>query len=102
MAADLVLFDWPIITGPYLDDGVPLVDAILHRARKDAVRAAMIARRVVHGDGRFACVDREAVMREIASALALPPGAAERRRRALADALRPFVRQADDEPVERR
>ena len=93
LAADLVLFDWPSVTGPYLDDSVPVVDAILHRATRNAVRAVMVAGRVVYQDARFAFVDRDAVLREIAKAMSLPASEAERRRRTLAEALRPFVRQ---------
>jgi 5-methylthioadenosine/S-adenosylhomocysteine deaminase len=97
LAADIVLYDWDAVSRPYLDERVPLVDALLRRARKEMARAVIIAGRLVYQDGRFLFVDREAVTNEIAAALSRPRSNAERQARTLSDALRPFVRQVYDD-----
>lgn len=97
LAADLVLYDWPTVCGPYLDEAVPLVDALLRRGRREAVRAVVIAGRLVYVDGRFVSADRETVTREITATLARPLTGAEHRSRALSAALQPFVRQVYDD-----
>jgi 5-methylthioadenosine/S-adenosylhomocysteine deaminase len=97
MAADLVLFDWAAIAGPYLDRSVPLVDAILQRASRNAVRVVMIAGTVVYKEGLFMFVDRDAVLGDIAAALSRQPSEDERRRQNLSEGLRPFVRALYDQ-----
>jgi 5-methylthioadenosine/S-adenosylhomocysteine deaminase len=90
--ADLVLYDRAVLSGPYLDGSVALIDALLQRARPDAVRGVMIAGSMVYETERFLRVDRDAVHSEIAAALAHPPGEAQLRRGALAKALMPHVK----------
>jgi cytosine/adenosine deaminase-related metal-dependent hydrolase len=92
MAADLVLFDWNSITGPYLDAEVPLVDAIVYRAKQRAVRTVMIGGRVVYADGAFTFVDRESALREIHLAMSGPPSETELRRRRTARELMSHLR----------
>jgi 5-methylthioadenosine/S-adenosylhomocysteine deaminase len=96
-AADLVLYDWPTVTGPYLDAAIPLIDGLLRRAGGEAVRAVMIAGRLVYEDGRFAFADRAGVARELAAALSRPLSVAEARRRALSESLFPYVRLVYDD-----
>jgi len=95
-AADMVLFDWELVASPYLDDDVPLVDAIVHRAKAAAVRQVLIGGHTVYEDGAFTFVDRQAVLREIRARLAAPRSAQEVRRRDMARALLPYVRSVYD------
>lgn len=93
MAADLVLFDADAISGPYIDAEVPLVDAIVQRAKQNSVRLVMIGGRVVFEDGRFSFVDREAVVQEIRQRLAMPPSCQEHQGRLMAKALLPHLQR---------
>jgi len=92
-AADLVLLDWKAISAPYLAPDVPVLDAVLYRGRASAVRTVIVDGRVIYKDGAFTTVDRAALMRSLASSLAAAPGAADRARKELADALVPRVRE---------
>ena len=48
-AADLVLLDWEQISTPYLDELVPLLDAVVQRAKTGGVvRAVMCAGEVIY------------------------------------------------------
>jgi len=96
MAADIVLFDWETIAGPYLDADVPPIDAIIYRAKQNAVRLVMVGGRTIYEDGRFVCVDRDAVSAEIRHALARPLSEQESRRRSMARALSPYVQGVYD------
>lgn len=93
MAADLVLFDWHAIADPYLDAGVPLLDALVYRAKQRAVRAVMIGGRVVYQDGKFVAVDREAATSALREAMQRPQTPEEAKRAEVARELAPFVRQ---------
>jgi cytosine/adenosine deaminase-related metal-dependent hydrolase len=84
MLADLVLLDWPRVTHPWQDPGMPLVDVLVRRARAQAVETVMIGGRVVYDQGRFTGVDRDATLAQIAQALARPDTPAEAARRRLA------------------
>jgi cytosine/adenosine deaminase-related metal-dependent hydrolase len=91
-AADVVLLDWKDVTWPYQSPDIPLVDVLVQRARTSAVKTVMIGGDVVYADGRFARVDREAVLAEIASRFSQPLTPAEEERRRLATAVFPHVR----------
>jgi cytosine/adenosine deaminase-related metal-dependent hydrolase len=91
--ADLVLFDWPTVIGPYLDPGVSVIDALVHKARAAAVRVVMVGGRKIYEDGRFLNVDRDMVFAEIRQALASTPDSAESGWQALGAALLPHVRE---------
>jgi 5-methylthioadenosine/S-adenosylhomocysteine deaminase len=93
-AADLVLYDWNEIATPYLAESVPFVDALLRRAKPQAVRSVMVAGHVIYEDGRFLGVSRSEVMAEIRAALvARPRPSQEARLAALRCALLPHLRQ---------
>jgi cytosine/adenosine deaminase-related metal-dependent hydrolase len=91
-AADLIVLDWESISAPHLASNVPIVDAVIYRARPSAVRAVVVGGRVIYRDGTFALVDKEAVLGELAAQLRVPPSALEQERSALAMALVPRVR----------
>jgi len=90
--ADVVLMNWKTATYPYQDDDVPMLDALMQRAKTNAVDAVMIAGDVVYQDGRFAHVDRDAVLKEIEEALAKPRNPQEQARRELGTAVFPHVK----------
>ena len=95
-AADLAIFDWNAVVRPWQSDDVALLDVLVQRARSRDVGTVMIAGEVVYADGRFARVDRDAVLDEIAARFARPLSAAESERRALARAVFPHVREFYD------
>ena len=68
-AADIVLMDWKQIASPYLDDAVPPLHGIVHRAKKVGVDAVMIAGEMILERGRFTRIDKEKVLEEIADHL---------------------------------
>lgn len=91
--ADLVLIDADRIAYPYLDPETPLLDAVIQRAKTDAVALVMVAGEVIYEGGRFTRVDRNAALRELQQSLARPLAEDERERRMLAKALLPHVRR---------
>lgn len=92
-AADLVLIDGDRIAHPYLDPETPLIDAVIQRAKSEAVDLVMVAGEVIYEGGRFTRVDRAAALRELQQSLARPLAEDERERRLLATALLPHVRR---------
>jgi 5-methylthioadenosine/S-adenosylhomocysteine deaminase len=96
MAADLVLFDWKAVTFPYQSADIGLVDTLVQRARSGAVHSVMIDGEWVYRDRRFTRLDRDAVLAELASQLALPLTPAEQERRVFARDMLPHVRRFYD------
>ena len=92
-AADLVTLRWSEIAQPYLDDAMPPVPAVLHRARGAAVDTVMVGGRVVVRDGEIATLDRRAALDELARTLEAPLRPHEEERRKLAAELLPHVRE---------
>jgi cytosine/adenosine deaminase-related metal-dependent hydrolase len=80
-AADLVLFDWRKIASPYLSPDVPVLDALMQRARREAVDAVMVAGEVVYEAGRFTRVDRATLTDELAALLGREPSETDERNR---------------------
>jgi 5-methylthioadenosine/S-adenosylhomocysteine deaminase len=83
---------WDSLAAPYLDPLIPVVDAVLLRAKAEGVETVMIGGEVVMRDRRFIRVDREAALAELAAQLALPLRPEEERRRTLARDILPYVR----------
>ncbi|TYC64114.1 amidohydrolase family protein [Stappia sp. BW2] len=81
-AADIVLVDWNDIARPFIDDRVPLVDALLQRTRQMPADTVFVAGRKVVSEGRVTSIDRNAVLEEI--------------RTILTSALTPQEREAQD------
>jgi len=90
--ADLSLVSWDALSHPYLDPLIPVVDAVLLRAKAEGVQTVMIGGEVVMRDRRFTRLDREAALAELAAQLALPLKPEEERRRMLARDILPHLR----------
>ncbi|MFL9966460.1 amidohydrolase family protein [Paraburkholderia sediminicola] len=90
--ADLVLMNWKTATYPYQDDNIPMLDALMQRAKTNAVDAVMIAGEVVYRDGRFTHVDRDAILNEIEQTLAKPRNELKQAERELGTAVFPHVK----------
>jgi cytosine/adenosine deaminase-related metal-dependent hydrolase len=95
-AADLVLLSWPQIAHPYLEPSTSVVDAVVHRAKTSGVALVMVAGEVVLRDGRFTRIDKEAALRELAAALAMPPSAEDEDRKRLSREIFPVVQRFYD------
>lgn len=91
-AADMVLMDWRQISYPYLDEQVPLLDAVLTRAKAEGVRGVICAGELIYADGRFIRVDRDAALQALHEDLQKALTDDEVERRALSKALLPHVR----------
>ncbi len=89
---DAVLIDWQKATYPYQDPDIPMLDALVQRAKSQAVDAVYIDGELVYADGRFTRVDREAVLAEIAGLLGKPRTPEEVARRELGRAVFPHVK----------
>jgi 5-methylthioadenosine/S-adenosylhomocysteine deaminase len=76
-AADVVLIDWTDIARPFIDDSVPLVDALLQRSRRMAADTVFVGGRKVVSGGRVISIDRDAVFEEIGAFLSAPLSAPE-------------------------
>ncbi|NNJ97203.1 MAG: amidohydrolase family protein [Gammaproteobacteria bacterium] len=83
-AADMTLMRWEQIAAPYLDAEVPVVRALLHRAKTSCVDTVIVGGKPVYRDGRFTRVDKEAVLEELAASLSGPRTSVEEQRRQIA------------------
>ena len=101
-AADLLLFDWNALCFPYLDDAVPVLDALVQRGRPQHLRAVMVAGEVVLQDGRFTRVDQQAALQELAARMRQPLSEAEQRNRRVSQGLLPRARAFYDRYAEAR
>jgi 5-methylthioadenosine/S-adenosylhomocysteine deaminase len=91
-AADLVLIDWNRIAYPYLDEETPLLDAVIQRAKGDAVKLVMCDGEVIYRDGRFTKVDRDGALKALHDDLQKALSDDEVERRKLSKALLPHVK----------
>jgi cytosine/adenosine deaminase-related metal-dependent hydrolase len=96
-AADMVLIDWEKLAYPYLDAEIPVLDAVLHRAKTDGVDLVMCAGEVVYEDGRFTRVDRDAALEKLRADLTRALTDEEVERRGLAKKLLPHVQKFYDD-----
>ena len=78
---------------PYLDPETPILDAVVQRAKSEAVDLVMVAGEVVYEGGRFTRVDRDAALRELHSLLQRALADDEIERGQLSKALLPHVRR---------
>ena len=95
-AADVVLLSWPQMAHPYLEPDTAVVDAIVHRAKTSGVALVMVAGEVVLRDGRFTRLDKEAVLKELATSLGVPRTPEEEARRSLSREVFPVVKHFYD------
>ena len=91
-AADMVLIDWQQISYPYLDDAMPLLDAVLQRAKTTGVHSTICDGEVIYAGGRFTKVDRDAALRALHEDLQKALADDEVERRKLSKALLPHVK----------
>jgi 5-methylthioadenosine/S-adenosylhomocysteine deaminase len=91
-AADMVLMDWRQISYPYLDQAMPLLDAVLLRAKTEGVRSVICDGEVIYADGRFTKVDRDVALQALHDDLQKALTADELERRGLSKALLPHVK----------
>ena len=91
--ADIVVMNWKHIAYPYLDADVPVVDAIVQRAKTHGVETVLIAGETVLRDRSFTRVDKHAAEEELARRLREPLKPHEEKRRAISRRLFPHVKQ---------
>jgi cytosine/adenosine deaminase-related metal-dependent hydrolase len=91
-AADMVLLDWKQISYPYLDPEVPVLDAVIQRAKMPGVKTVIVGGEIVYQDGRFTRVDRDGALRQLSDILQRPLSGEELERRRLSKSVLPFVK----------
>lgn len=101
---DASLINWTKATYPFQDPDIPMLDALVQRAKTGAVDAVFINGEIVYEDGRFKKIDRDAVLAEIADILGKPRSPEEVERRELGLAVFPHVKKfyegyLSDEPL---
>jgi cytosine/adenosine deaminase-related metal-dependent hydrolase len=90
--ADLVLLDYARISAPFLDSAIPVVDALIYRAKTEHVSAVMIDGKIVYRDGKFTSIDRDRAMQELSADLNRPLRADEAARGDFSREVFPYVR----------
>jgi cytosine/adenosine deaminase-related metal-dependent hydrolase len=92
-AADLSLIDWRQISYPYLDEEMPMLDAVIQRAKTEGVRTVMCDGEVIYHNGRFTRVDRDNALKTLHDELQCALSVDEVERRKLSKALLPHVKK---------
>lgn len=80
-AADIVLVNWEDIARPFIDERIPLVDALLLRSRQFPAETVFVGGRKVVSGGKVTSIDRDLVLTEIAAILNSELSEAEREAR---------------------
>jgi len=88
----MVLLDWKQISYPYLDSEVPVLDAVIQRAKMEGVQTVITAGEIIYQDGKFTRLDRDAALRQLSDILKRPLSGEEIERRRLAKAVFPHVK----------
>ena len=83
----MVLLDWKQISYPYLDADMPVLDAVLQRAKTEGVKTVIAAGEIIYQDGKFTKVDRDAALRQLSELLKRPLNPDEIERRQLSKAV---------------
>ena len=91
--ADMVLLNLQNIEEPYLDPGVSVVDAVVHRGRNIDVETVMVDGEVVMRDRQLTKIDKEDLYKELKKALDRPLSAEELERRELSRLVEPHLRR---------
>ncbi len=92
-AADLVMIDWKHVSYPYLDPLIPVVDAVIQRAKTGGVTRVICDGEVLYEDGRFTRVDRDGALKALHDDLSHALSDDEVERRNLAKLLLPHARK---------
>jgi 5-methylthioadenosine/S-adenosylhomocysteine deaminase len=90
--ADLVLLDYKRISAPFLDSAIPIVDALIYRAKSGHVQGVMIDGKLVYQDRKFANVDRDRTEQMLSADLNRPLRADEVERGEFSREVFPYVR----------
>ena len=90
---DAVLIDWNAATYPFQDPDIPMLDAVVQRAKSQHVSTVYVDGEVVFADGTFTKIIRDDVLREIHDLLAQPRNTEEIERRELGLAVFPHVQK---------
>lgn len=91
-SADLVLSRWSVLALPYLDFDTGVVDAFVHRGNPAGVDAVLVVGELVLDEGRITSLDEQGSLTELARLLNVLDTDDERRLRAMAKDLVPYVR----------
>jgi cytosine/adenosine deaminase-related metal-dependent hydrolase len=91
-AADLVMLDWRQVSYPYLDRDMPLLDAVIQRAKTTGVTNVICDGEVIYAEGRFTRVDRDSTLKALHDDLQHALSDDEAERRSLSKALLPHVK----------
>jgi 5-methylthioadenosine/S-adenosylhomocysteine deaminase len=91
-AADMVLLDWRQISYPHLDGEMPVLDAVIQRAKVEGVKTVIAAGEILYQNGKFMRVDRDAALQQLSDLLKRPLSAEELERRQLSKAVFPHVK----------
>jgi cytosine/adenosine deaminase-related metal-dependent hydrolase len=89
--ADAILLARAGLAYPCWDGAVPLLDALLHRAKAGDVHTSIVAGRIIMRDRKMLFLDHTALLAEIAAAMAQPATGIEIARRRLAQKMLPYV-----------
>jgi cytosine/adenosine deaminase-related metal-dependent hydrolase len=89
---DAVILDYDRATYPYQDPDIAPLDAVVHRAKSKDVHTVIVEGEMIYQDGTFLRIDRNAVLAQIAAALASPRDDEEWARHGLREAVFPTVR----------
>jgi len=95
-AADVVLVNWRQIAYPYLSGDVPVVDAVVQRAKTSGVDTVLVAGEPVLQDGQCTRVNKAAMLEALAEALRVPLQPTEESRRQLSPTVFPHVKRFYD------
>jgi len=94
--ADFVVINHRKAFWPYQDDQIPILDAIMQRAKTQSVDKTVVGGEVIYENGRFTRVDRDQILTEIADRLSKPRTAEEEKRIQLSKAVFPHVKKFYD------
>ena len=89
----MVLIDWDSVAYPYLDEMTPTLDAVVQRAKQQAVTMTMCDGEVIYQDGKFTKVDKTAALKALHDDLSKALADDEVERRKLSVALLPHARK---------
>jgi 5-methylthioadenosine/S-adenosylhomocysteine deaminase len=64
-AADVILVDFDAATYPYIDPGVDIVDAVVHRCRATHVRTTVVDGYVIMRDGQITTLDEDDIVERL-------------------------------------
>jgi len=89
--ADAVMINVKRAFYPYQDDDMPMLDALIQRAKTDCVDAVFVNGDKIYENGKFTRVDRDKVLAELAERLSQPRTEAENHGRELRRLVVPHV-----------